>query len=277
MRVRGFTIFYLMLVGVLLLPSCTLLSNRNYVQQHPEYQRIRRVVIFLQPWPSYLRLPSQTDLGEDFIKKETPFFGPWEPASRSDSRALDVQDIDGCLMGEILEEILKKKGYTPFLGGILSLPARRLNVQEILARGQAVNRQADAFLFCFYAPMVFLSHSQDATGLNQKRSYALQEIIQALSPGGSSVIWAGPRAAQAPQGSISHAFIYISMTMFKAYDWQNLWQVADSQTGGRIWVNLAQCPPGPTDKNYGADAAVIQRLMIDNLSCRLRHLIPDAF
>lgn len=132
-------------------------------------------------------------------------------------------------------------------------------------------------MFCFYAPMVFLSHSQDATGISQKRSNALQEIIQALSPGGSAVIWAGPSASQSPKGSVSHAFIYISMSMFKAYDWQSLWEVADSMTGGKLMVNLAQCPPGPTNKNYWADAAIIQRLMIDNLSCRLHHLIPDAF
>ncbi|MBI4642867.1 MAG: hypothetical protein HY743_03860 [Deltaproteobacteria bacterium] len=241
------------------------------------YRGIRRVAIFLQRWPTYRRLPSQTDLGEDFIKKGTPFFGPWEPASRNNSRALNVQDIDDCLMGEIFKKILQEKGYTPFLEEIMPLPTRRLPVEEIMARGQALNRQVDAFLFCFYAPMVFLSHSRDATGIGQKRSYALQEIIQALSPGGSSVIWAGPRAAQAPKGSISHAFIYISMTMFKAYDWQPLWEVADSQTGGKLRVNLVQCPPGPTDKNYGADAAIIQRLMIDNLTCRLHHLIPDAF
>ena len=42
-------------------------------------------------------------------------------------------------------------------------------------------------------------------------------------------------------------------------------------------VNLAQCPPAPTDQNYPADAAIIQRLMTSNLTCRLRHLIPDAF
>jgi hypothetical protein len=150
-------------------------------------------------------------------------------------------------------------------------------VAEIMAQCQALNPQVDAFLFCYYAPMVFLSHAQDATGISPKRPYALHEIIQALTPGGGSVIWAGPRASQAPPGSISHAFIYIAMTMFKAYDWQPLWEVADSMTGGRIMVNVTQCPPGPTDKNYPADAAIIQRLMVDNLWCRLQHLIPDAF
>ncbi len=260
-----------------LVPACTFLSNREYVERYPMYRGIRRVAIFLQRWPNYRRLPNQIDLGEDFIRKGTSFFGPWEPASRNDPRALNVQDIDDCLMGEILEDILKEKGYTPMLEGIIPLPARRLTVEEIMARGQALNRQVDAFLFCFYAPMIFLSHSQDANGISQDKFYGLQEIIQALSPGGSSVIWAGPRAAQATHGSISHAFIYISMTMFKAYDWQPLWEAADSMTGGRLMVNLTRCPPGPTEKNYWADAAIIQRLMIDNLSCRLHHLIPDAF
>lgn len=118
----------------LLLSACTFLSNREYVKRYPMYQGIRRVTIFLQRWPSYRRLPSQSDLGENFIRKGTPFFGPWEPAGRNDPRALDVQDIDDCLMGEILEEILQKKGYTPFLGEIIPLPGKRLTVEEIMAR-----------------------------------------------------------------------------------------------------------------------------------------------
>ena len=65
--------------------------------------------------------------------------------------------------------------------------------------------------------------------------------------------------------------------MFKALDWRPLWEIADSQIGGRMRVKLNQCPPAPTDQNYPADAAIIQRLMSNNLTCRLRHLIPDAF
>lgn len=65
--------------------------------------------------------------------------------------------------------------------------------------------------------------------------------------------------------------------MFKALDWRPLWEVADSHSGGRIRVNLAQCPPSPTDQSYPADVAIIQRLMTRNLTCRLHHLVPDAY
>ncbi len=96
------------------------------------------------------------------------------------------------------------------------------------------------------------------------RSYGLQELIGILNPGAGYVLWAGPRAAQAPANAISHAFIYVSLTMFQTQNWKPLWEVADSQVGGHMRLKLAQCPPGPTDQSYPADAAIIQRLMADN-------------
>ena len=124
---------------------------------------------------------------------------------------------------------------------------------------------------------MFCAKAQTIPKDHISRSYGLQELIKTLNPGAGYVIWSGPRAAQAPPNSISHAFIYVSLTMFKALDWRPLWEVADSQVGGRMRVNLNQCPPSPTDQNYPADAAIIQRLMTSNLTCRLQHLIPDAF
>ena len=133
--------------------------------------------------------------------------------------------------------------------------------------------------FCsvFIPPPSFCAEAAATPKDHQKRSYGLPEIIEILNPGSNYVTWAGPRAAQAPPNSISHAFIFVSLTMFKTLDWQPLWEVADSQIGGRMRVKLAQCPPASTDQNYPADAGIIQRLMCSNLTCRLRHLIPDAF
>ncbi len=259
------------------LPSCTVLSNKNYVRQYPQYQGIRRVAVFIQRWPCYQQLPNQNDLGSEFINQSTRFAGPWQPAGLINPRAVDIQDINDELMADLLTQVLTGKGYQPFISGVFPVPADSVTVREIMAQCQAVDPWVEACLFCFYSPVVFCS---EATGVPKdwkRRPYGLQELIQTLNPGGDDVIWAGPRAAQAPSNSISHAFIYVSMTLFKALDWRPLWEVADSQLGGLMRVNLAQCLPGPTDQDYPADAAIIQRLMTDNLTCRLNHLIPDAF
>jgi hypothetical protein len=231
----------------------------------------------VQRWPVYLQLPNQNDPGADFIKKSTLFTGPWQPAGLLNPRAVDIQDIDDNVAATLLIQALTEKGYQPFLSGVLPPQPGPVTVAELMARCAAINRGVDAILFCFYAPTVFCAEAVPGLKDRQPRSYGLQEIIEVLNPGGNTVTWAGPSAAQAPPNSISHAFIFVSLTMFKSLDWQPLWEVADSQIGGRMRVKLAQCPPAPTDQNYPADAGIIQRLMCDNLTCRLRHLIPDAF
>jgi hypothetical protein len=268
---------YLVVGAFLLLSSCTFLSNRSYLQQYPQYRGIKRVAVFVQRWPAYLQLPNQNNPGADFIKKSTLFTGPWQPAGLINPRAVDIQDIDDHVAATLLMEVLTEKGYRPFLSGVFPPQPGPITVEEIMARCEAVDRQVDAFLFCFYSPTVFGADAATTPKDHLTRSYGLQEIIEIINPGSNYVTWAGPGAAQAFTNSISHAFIFVSLTMFKAMDWRPLWEVADSQVGSRMRIQLAQCPPAPTDQNYPADAGMIQRLMCNNLTCRLRHLIPDAF
>lgn len=213
----------------------------------------------------------------EFIRKSTWFTGPWEPAGHINPRAVDIQDIDDQVVGDILIQALKEKGYQPFMLGVLPSSDRPITVEEIMAKCQAINPEIDAMLFCFYSPTIFVSEARAIPQEHQQRSYGLQELIDTLQPGRGWLIWAGPRAAQAPPASISHAFIYVSLAMFKTLDWRPLWEVADSEVGGLLRPRISSCPPGPTDKNYWADAAMIQRLMGSNLTCRLNHLIPDPF
>jgi hypothetical protein len=276
-QVRAGLIFSIMLGVFALLPACTFLSNRSYTEKYPQYRGIKRVAVFIKHWPAYQQLPNQNDLGDDFIKKTTLFTGPWQPASFINPRAVDVLDIDDQVMGALLSRALQEKGYEPFISGVLPENPGPITVEEIMAKSRVVDRQVDACLFCFYSPTLYCADPQHTPKEHQKRSFGLQEIIGILNPGANYVIWAGPRAGEAPPNSISHAFIYVSLTMFKAQNFQPLWEVADSQLGGRMRLTLAECPPGPTDENYPADAAIIQHLMTSNLKCRLAHLIPDAF
>jgi hypothetical protein len=266
----------LALGAVFLLSSCTLLSNQSYIRQYPEYRGIKRVAVFVQRWPAYLQLPNQNDPGADFIKKSTLFTGPWQPAGLINPRAVDIQDIDDNVAATLLMQVLTQKGYQPFLSGVLPLQPGPITVGEIMAKCEAINPGSMPSCSVFIPPPFFAEAAATPKD-HQKRSYGLSEIIEILNPGGHYVTWAGPRAAQAPPNSISHAFIFVSLTMFKALDWRPLWEVADSQIGGRMRVKLATCPPASTDQNYPADAGIIQRLMCSNLTCRLRHLIPDAF
>lgn len=268
---------YLVAGVLLLLSSCTLLSNRSYVQQYPQYRGIRRVAVFVQRWPAYQQLPNQNDPGADFIKKSTLFTGPWHSAGLINPRAVDILDINDEMAATLLTQVLTEKGYKPFVSGVFPPNPGSITVEEIMATSQAVDREVDAFLFCFYSPVLFCAKAQDTPKEHDRRSYGLDELIGILNPGGSQVIWGGPSAAQAPPNSISHAFIYVSLTMFRAIDWRPLWEVADSQLGGRMRVNLVRCLPLPTEENYPADAGVIKRLMCNNLTCRLRHFIPDSF
>jgi hypothetical protein len=262
---------------VLILPCCTFLSNKDFVHRHYGYHGVKRVVIFLQRWPVYQQLPGQDDLGAGFIKKETRFLGPWLPAAKINPRAVDIKDIDDQLIGELLLEVLQKKGYEPFLAEFMPAAEGARTAAEMMAKYQAVNRELDAFLFCFYSPTLFVARPQDAPPEQGQRSYGLEEVMQILGSTSRGVVWAGPRAALVQQKAISHAFVYLSLGLFRALDWQPLWEVADSQVGGKIRPVVQECLPAPTDLDYWADARIIKRLMRENLRCRLRHIIPEAF
>ncbi len=259
-----------------LLSSCTFLSNRDYSQKYAPFQGVHRIAIFLQRWPVYLQKPGRNDLGEDFIKTHTIFLGPWEPAGQINARAVDIQDIDNCLMGEILVRILEDKGYQVVLVD-LPFAGESVTVEMLMAQYQAINPPVDAYLFCYYAPTLFVSHAQEVPQDHAARSYSLWEIVSSLSPGTDSVIWVGQRGPNSPVNSISHAFIYWSMTIFKASNGLTLMAEADSQIGGEVQPWIPQCLPAPTDKNYLANPGIIQDLMVENLKCRLRHEIPYAF
>ncbi len=267
-----------LIMGILLfLSCCTLLSNRSYLEQNPQLKGIKRVTVFIQRWPVYQKLPNQNGPGGAPISETTPFTGPWEPAGFINPRAVDIRDLDDAAIADLLSRVLTEKGYRPFVSGVLPAQPGPVTVAEIMAASRAVDPEVEAFLFCFYSPTVFCSKAQATPKDHGARSYGLAELLGTLSPRGDEVVWAGPVASQAPANSISHAFIYVSLTMFRALDWRPLWEVTDSQIGGRTRLILARCPPGPTDQNYPADAGVIQRLMTKNLACRLNHLIPDAF
>jgi hypothetical protein len=268
---------YIWIAGLLIFTSCTFLSNKNFVENNSAYKGTHRVVIFLQRWPCYLQLQNQNDLGADFIKKSTPFLGPWKTAERIDPRAVDIKDVNDQLLGELLAEAFNKKGYAPFQAEIAFMPLESATPETIMAKYQAVDSQVDAFLFCFYSPTLFCAQTQATPPDHWQRSYGLGEIIQILQPGKGALLWAGSRAALAPANSINHAFIYLSMTLFKAINYQALWELTDSQIGGTMRTTLQQCLPGPTEQDYWADAEMIQRLMVSNLQCRLRHIIPDSF
>jgi hypothetical protein len=258
-----------------LLSLCSCLSNREYVRQYAPFQGIRRVAVFIQRWPAHLQKPGQGDLGEGFIKTRTIFSGPWQPAAPMNLRAIDIQDIDDCLMAEILASELKSKGYQVFL--MDTLASESVSVEMLMAQYQAINPPVDAFLFCYYAPTVFVSKAQATPRDHASKSYSLHELVQLLEPGDDAIIWVGGRSPSAPANSISHAFIYISMTFFKALNWQTLLAEADSQVGGQVRPWIPRCPPPPTEQDYWADPGIIQRLMVNNLKCRLRHQIPYAF
>ncbi len=267
----------LAILTISLLPSCAFLSNRDYIQQHPELRGVRRIAIFLQRWPVYLQKRAQSGLGEDFIKTKTDFYGAWQPAAQIDPRAVDIRNIDDDLMGEILIQAFESKGTQVFLVDLKPLNAESLTVEALMAQYQVINPAVDAFLFCYYSPTLFVSRDQNLPQDHVRKSYSLREIMQLLSPGSDALIWVGNRHPHSPPHSMSHAFIYLSMTMFKRLNGQTLMAVADSQSTGKVRPWSPRCPPGPTDLDYQADARIIQDLMIANLKCRLHHQLPDAF
>jgi hypothetical protein len=269
-----------LLVGwffVLLLPACTFLSDREYVANFPQNRGINRLAVFLQRWPVNRQRSGISNLGDDFIKKNTIWDGPWIRAAQINPRAVDISDFDDCEIGKILIKALERQGYAPFLADYQSLSDRPTPVEEIMAKYQVMDPGVDAFIFCFYAPTLFFSDAQLTPKDHRERPFSLQEVVEVLAPGRNRILWGGPLASQAPSNSISHAFIYLSMTLLRARDWQPLWMLADARVGGGFRVDLPMCLPAPTDQTYPTDAAMIYRLMRDNLNCRLRHIIPMAF
>jgi hypothetical protein len=264
------------ILACVFLTSCTFLSNRDYSQKYAPFQGVHRIAVFLQHWPCYLQKPGRNSLGEDFIQTRTIFFGPWQPAGQLDPRAVDIQDIDNCLMGEILVRMLEDKGYQVFLVDV-PFAGDSVTVEMLMAQYQAINPPVDAYLFCYYSPTLFVSHAQEAPKDHMRKSYSLWEIVHRLSPWTDSVIWVGKRDKDSPANSISHAFIYLSFSIFKASNWNTLMTAADSQIGGEVrpWIPL--CLPAPTDKDYWANPGIIKDLMVENLKCRLWHEIPYAF
>lgn len=274
-RGHALIVVFLLLMGASLVSGCTPMSNKPYVEQHAEYQGVNRIAVFLQRWPVYHQLHGQSEMQLDFITTNTFFLNAWEPADRIPPRAVDVKDIDDRLMGQLLLEALRNKGHEPFIAEMVS--GDRESVAEIMAKYLVFDPHVDGFLFCFYSPTLYFASPDKVPPEHQRRSYSLEEIAQILHPGGSGLIWAGPQAARSRPDSISHAFVYLSMTMFKAIDNQVLWTIAGSQVGGRIRVKVWDCPPEFTEEDYRTDVAVVRRLMINNVRCRLRYIIPDAF
>jgi len=264
-----------LLAGVLL-SGCVNLSNREDIEKYAPFKNVQQIAVFIQPWPVYLQKPGQNHLGEDFIKSETIFSGPWEQAAPIPPRAIDIQDLDVGLMSGIIIEILEKKGYQVFLA---NSPAAGKNdtIAELMVQYQQNHSPVDAFLFCYFAPTLFVSHAQEVPKGHNKRSQSLSEIISSLSPENDSIIWVGQRDQNSPSNSISHAFIYCAMTIFNAATGQPIMLQADSRVGGSVRPWIPQCPPAPTNKNYPASSKIIKNLMIDNLKCRLKHEIPFAF
>ncbi len=266
----------MLILASLLLPGCVYLSNREDLKKYAPLLGVERVAVFIQHWPVYLQKPGRHDLGEDYIKTETIFFGPWQPAADIPPRALAIQDIDTEQMGKIIVGILEKKGYQVFLANP-PLADDKETVEGLMARYQETNPPVDAFLFCYFSPTLFVSHAGEIPRGHTKQSYSLAEIVATLSPESDAVIWVGQRDQNSPANSMSHAFIYWAMTMFNATTGQPIMLQADSRVGGPIRPWIPRCLPAQTDKDYPASPKIIKNLMIDNLRCRLKHEIPYAF
>lgn len=173
-------------------------------------------------------------------------------------------------------EILERKGYQVFWANVPQ-EGDQATVERLMAQYLESQTPVDAFVFCYFAPTLFVSHAQDAPQGHAQRSFSLEEIVAALSPGTDSVVWVGERTVNSPPQSISHAFIYWAMTIFRASDGRTLMALADSRTGGPVRPWIPRCPPPPTTEDYPASPEVIRNMLMDNFQCRLQHEIPPAF
>ncbi len=250
-----------------------MLSNRQLLEELATARGVIRVGVVLQRWPHFLSKPEQSFLGENFIGAQTVFGGPWQPAASLDPLAMDVAEISDAEVGEALLWALHRRGYEPKLLNLVP-GSDTATVKELLERYGESHPDLDGVLFCYYAPTVFVASPAMLPAGAGRRSVRLADLTGSASGGG--LIWSGQRRGRAQPDTILHAFIYTSLTLFRLRTQQPVWLTADSRVGGRIRPAIAECPPGPTDQDYRADPAMVQRIMLNNLRCRLWHLLPDA-
>ena len=272
---RRWCSLFLVSVSLSLLAACVMLSNRQLTQDLAAAQGVVRVGVVLQHWPHFLAKEGQKTLGEDFITLQTVLHGPWQPARPVNPLAMDVAEVTAADVAHILQLALLKRGYEPLLVSDLPEAAPPRTVKELLARQEEAYPELDGFLFCYYAPTLIVASPELLPPGAGERSVSLWELAGKAGRRGN-LIWSGKRLSQAPPHTMVHAFIYISMTLFKAKTHQELWLTADSRVGGPIRPAIAECLPAPTDKDYRTDPAMIRRIMLNNLRCRLWHLLPEA-
>jgi hypothetical protein len=77
-------------------------------------------------------------------------------------------------MGAMLVRVLERKGYQVFL---IEMPfaGETVSVEMLMAQYQAINPPVDAFLFCYYAPTLFLSQAQQPSGI-MGNSHSVQRL-----------------------------------------------------------------------------------------------------
>ncbi len=255
--------------------GCVQLSNKAMVERSPGYHGLLRVGVLLRHWPAYQQLPGKPQLDSDFISRDTPFFAALETARDPHPRAVDLAGLDD-EVGEAFLEALRNRGYEPVLLPVEALVPTPEPLAVFLARQRLLTPELDAYLFCFYAPTLYVSHPDRGPAARGERSYTVEEMVRLLNPGRRQVLWAGPAASQAPAISISQAVVHLALTLFRAQDGRALWQVADSRVAGHPHGIVANCPPFPSREDYWTGGDVIRRLMRDNLRCRLHYLLPDA-
>lgn len=272
---RRWLALFLLSASVSLVAACVMFSNRQLTQDLAAAQGVVRVGVVLQRWPHFLAKEGQKTLGEDFITLQTIFHGPWQPAKPVNPLAMDVAEVTDADMAHILQLALLKRGYEPLLVSDLPEAAAPRTVREVMARQEEAYPELDGFLFCYYAPTLFVASPELLPPGAGERSLSLWELAGKAGCRGN-LIWSGKRLGQAPPHTMVHAFIYVSLTLFRAKTHEELWLTADSRVGGPIRPAIAECLPAPTDRDYRTDPAMIRRIMLNNLRCRLWHLLPDA-
>ena len=130
---------------------------------------MQQIAVFIQHWPVYLQKPGQNYLGEDFIKSDTILDGSWEQAAQIPPRAIDFQDLDTGLMSGVVAGILEQKGYQVFLANP-PLAGKNETIASLMVQDQQNHSPVDAFIFCYFAPTLFISHAQEVPEDHTRRS-----------------------------------------------------------------------------------------------------------
>ncbi len=255
--------------------ACVMLSNRQLTHDLAASRGVVRVGVVLQHWPHFLAKEGRNSLGEDFIDLQTRFAGPWQPAQPVHPLAMDMAEVTADDVGQVFLVAMRKRGYEPVL---LSLPpaATPPRVEDLLRRYEESYPELDGFLFGYYAPTLFVASAELLPPGAGQQSVRLAALASKAGRRGN-LIWSGKHLTQAPPHTMVHAFIYTSLTLFKAKTHESLWLTADSRVGGPIRPAIAECLPAPTEKDYRTDPAMIRRIVLNNLRCRLWHLLPDAW